>query len=104
MIAMSGDMNIETSISKNEKGGRKLRKGLGRKLGGEGLFLNHYTAGGGGGDVFLAPSLPGDMALIELSGDKAVKVQNGSFVAHEARCGYEYQLGGVQESVLAGKI
>ena len=84
MIAMSGDMNIETSISKNQKGAKKFRKGLGRKLGGEGLFLNHYTAGTGGGDVFLAPSLPGDMALIELPGDRIIKVQNGSFVAHES--------------------
>lgn len=40
MIAMSGDMNVETSISKNNKKGGgfgKLMKGLARTLAGEGL-------------------------------------------------------------------
>ncbi len=84
MIAMSGDMNLVTSVNKNEKSkGRKLLKGLARTLGGEGLFLNHFTAGVNGGDVFLAPSLPGDLAVIELDGSRAVKVQNGSFMAYE---------------------
>ncbi|OQY32950.1 MAG: TIGR00266 family protein [Spirochaetaceae bacterium 4572_59] len=84
MIAMSGDMNMETSISRNEKGAKKFLKGIARQFGGEGLFMNHFTAGDKGGDVFLASSLPGDMASIELKGDRIVKVQNGSFVAHES--------------------
>jgi len=83
MIAMSGDMNIETSVSKNERGLKAGLKGLARKLGGEGLFMNHFTAGSGGGDVFLATTLPGDMEVIELDGSRKIKVQNGSFVAHE---------------------
>ena len=58
MIAMSGDMSVETSVSKNNKGGGgfgKMMKGLARKLAGEGLFMNHFTAGPDGGDVFLSP-------------------------------------------------
>lgn len=84
MIAMSGDMNVETSISKGEGGlAKKLLKGLARKLAGEGIFMNTFTAGSGGGVVLLSPSLPGDMQLIELDGSRNIKVQNGSFVAHE---------------------
>jgi uncharacterized protein (TIGR00266 family) len=84
MIAMSGDMNVETSISKKEGGfGKNLLKGFARKLAKEGLFLNTFTAGSNGGDVFLATPLPGDMQVIELDGSKRVKVQSGSFVAHE---------------------
>lgn len=84
MIAMSGDMNVETSISKKEGGvGGKLLKGFGRKLAREGLFLNTFTAGPNGGDLFLATPLPGDMTAITLDGSRRIKVQSGSFVAHE---------------------
>jgi len=85
MIAMSGNMAVETSVSKKQGGGLgKMLKGMARKLAGEGLFLNHYTAGPNGGDVFLSPSLPGDMEVLELDGSRKIKVQNGSFVAHSA--------------------
>jgi uncharacterized protein (TIGR00266 family) len=85
MIAMSGDMAVETSISKNQNEGgmKKLLKGLARGLAGEGLFMNTFTAGSNGGDVFLSTALPGDMEMIELDGSKSIKVQSGSFVAHE---------------------
>jgi len=82
MIAMSGDMGIETSISKNEKGMKGLLKGAARTLGGEGIFMNHYTAGSRGGEVYLAPTLPGDMKVLELDGTKNIRVQKSSFVAH----------------------
>ncbi|MDA3949229.1 MAG: TIGR00266 family protein [Spirochaeta sp.] len=84
MIAMSGDMTVETSINKKQGGlGKRLLKGFSRKLAREGLFLNTFTAGSNGGDVFLSTSLPGDMEVIELDGSKRVKVQSGSNVANE---------------------
>lgn len=82
MIAMSGDMNIETKVNKNEGGAKGFLKGMARMLGGEGLFMNHYTAGSNGGDLFLSTSLPGDMEVLELDGTRSIKVQNSSFVAH----------------------
>ncbi|MDA3955577.1 TIGR00266 family protein [Oceanispirochaeta sp.] len=82
MIAMSGDMHIETSINKNESGAKNILKGLSRKLAGEGLFMNHYTAGSQGGEVYLSTTLPGDMKVLELDGTHNIKVQNSSFVAH----------------------
>jgi len=85
MIAMSGDMAISTSVSKSDRGvGKKLLKGLSRKLAGEGLMLNHFTPGSQGGDVYLSTPLPGDMEVIQLDGSTRIKVQNGSFVAHGA--------------------
>jgi len=84
MIAMSGDMAVETSINRKQGGvGKRLLKGFSRKLAREGLFLNTFTAGSNGGDVFLATALPGDMEVIELDGSRRIKVQSGSFVAHE---------------------
>lgn len=84
MIAMSGDMSVETVITKNEKGlGKKLLKGLSRTLAGESIFMNIFSASSAGGEIFLSPTLPGDMQVLELDGNKNIKVQNGSFVAHE---------------------
>jgi len=101
MIAMSADIDVETRVSRNERGGGFLR-GMARRLGGEGIFLNHYTAGPGGGTVYLSTPLPGDMQLIELDGTVPIRVQNGSFVAHESGVRMEISWGGLK-NVLSGE-
>ena len=59
-------------------------------LAGESLFLNHYTAGPKGGEVWLATTLAGDMMPFELKGETLI-VQGGSYVASEP--GVEINLG-----------
>ena len=81
MIAMSGDMEVKTTTHKKEGG--KVLKGLARTLGGEGLFMNHFTAGSGGGEVILAANLTGDMEVLSLKEGTSLMVQKGSFVAYE---------------------
>lgn len=81
MISMSSDITVTTTTHKKEGGG--LLKGLKRMLAGENLFLNHFSAGNQGGDLYLSTTLPGDMECIELDGTKKLKVQAGSFVAHD---------------------
>ncbi len=81
MIAMSGDMQIETSTHKKENGGGIL-KALKRMLAGESFFMNHFTAGSKGGEVFLATTLSGDMQEFETKGETLI-VQAGSYVASE---------------------
>jgi uncharacterized protein (TIGR00266 family) len=81
MIAMSGDMSIETSTHTRSGGGGVL-KAAKRMLSGESFFLNHFTAGGKGGEVWLATALPGDMMQYELDKDNLI-VQGGSYVASE---------------------
>ncbi len=80
MIAMSGDMQIETTTMKKGSGG--LLKAAKRLLSGESFFLNHYTAGAGGGEVFLATALAGDMMEYDLNNETLI-VQSGSYVASE---------------------
>jgi len=98
MIAMSGDMGIETSISRNERGARGVLKGMARTLGGESLFMNHYTAGPQGGEVFLSATLPGDMKVIELDGSKSIRVQSSSFVAHGPEVQMKISWGGLKNA------
>jgi uncharacterized protein (TIGR00266 family) len=79
MIAMAGDMAIETTTMK--KGSRGVMKAIKRVLSGESFFLNHFTAGPNGGDVWLAPILPGDIMVQQLTGAGSLIVQGGSFLA-----------------------
>jgi uncharacterized protein (TIGR00266 family) len=77
LVSMSGGVNIETKA----EGG--LLKSLGRAvLGGESFFQNFFVAPAQGGEVTLAPELPGDMILIELRNRKLM-IQAGSYVASE---------------------
>jgi uncharacterized protein (TIGR00266 family) len=77
MVSFSEGVEIETKAA----GG--LLKSLGRSLlGGESFFQNFWKAGPQGGEVTLAPELPGDIALLELNGE-TVMVQSGSYLASE---------------------
>lgn len=77
MVSMSSSINIETKA----EGG--LLKSLGRAvLGGESFFQNFFLASAQGGEVTLAPALPGDMMLIELRNQRLM-LQAGSYVASE---------------------
>ncbi len=80
MIAMSGSMKVETTTLKKGSGG--VLKALKRMIAGESFFLNHFTAGKAGDDVWLAPTLPGDVTTLDL-GAEAMIVQGGSFLACE---------------------
>lgn len=78
MIAMSGNVGMETSTRKREGGG--FLAAAKRMLAGESFFLNHFTAGSQGGEVLLATTLPGDMMKLAMEGETLI-VQSGSFVA-----------------------
>jgi uncharacterized protein (TIGR00266 family) len=75
MVGMSPGLEMETEAS----GG--LLKSLGRKMfGGESFFLNTYTGSSPGDSVALAPPLPGDVAVVEMQGERLL-VQSGSYLA-----------------------
>jgi uncharacterized protein (TIGR00266 family) len=77
MVSMSASVSIETKA----EGG--LFKSLGRAvLGGESFFQNFFQASADGGEITLAPELPGDMTVVELN-DKRLMIQSGSYLASE---------------------
>ena len=77
MVSMSEGVNIETKA----EGG--FLKSLGRAvLGGESFFQNFFVASANGGEITLAPELPGDIVVIEMKGEKLM-VQAGSYMASE---------------------
>ncbi len=78
MVSYSAGVEVETKA----EGG--FLKSLGRAmLGGESFFQNFWKAGAQGGEVTLAPELPGDVILVTLSG-QPLMIQSGSYLASEA--------------------
>ena len=78
MVSHSENVEIETKA----EGG--FLKSLGRSfLGGESFFQNFWKAGPQGGEVALAPDLPGDVVMIQMTG-QALMIQSGSYLASEA--------------------
>ena len=80
MVSMSSNINIQTS-SRQQAGGGGMLKALKRAaFGGESFFMNTYTAQGGPGEVTFAPTLPGDVAKLEMTGPSIV-IQGTSYMA-----------------------
>ena len=75
MLSMSEGVGIETKM----QGG--FLKSLARSvLGGESFFVNTYQAPAQGGEINLAPALPGDMFVMQLQ-NEGMLIQSGAFVA-----------------------
>jgi uncharacterized protein (TIGR00266 family) len=89
MVSHSDGLVTETKA----EGG--LFSGLKRMVGGESFFQNTWKAPAGGGEITLAPSLPGDMVTIEV-GARAFLLQSGAFVASEAGVSCDTSWGGAK--------
>jgi len=74
MVSMTPNIEMQTA----SRGG--ILQGLKRSvLGGESFFINTFTCASGQGEITFAPSLPGDLMHIPMSGG-AVFVQSGSYI------------------------
>ena len=88
MAGYTDGVEIETTV----RGG--MMAGLRRSvLGGESFFINTFRSSGGG-DVSVAPALPGDMTVVPIDGSAAVFVQSGSWIASDAGVGVDTKWGG----------
>ncbi len=89
MVSMSAEVQIATST----EGG--FMRGLKRSLGGESFFMNTFTAGSSGGQVSLAPTLPGDIVSWELSGQN-IFLTSGSYLASGGTIDIDASWGGAK--------
>ena len=90
MVAMSAGMALQTKAS----GGllASLKRSV---LGGESFFMNTYQAPATGGEIMLAPPLPGDVAALKLA-NESLLVQSGSYVASEEGIEVDTKWGGAK--------
>lgn len=87
MVGMSSGVTLQTQAT----GG--FLKSLGRAfLGGESFFQNVYTAPAEGGEILVAPSLPGDMAVLSIM--EPMLIQSGAYVASEIGVNIDSKWGG----------
>ena len=87
MVGMSSGVTLETSAT----GGflKSLKRSL---LGGESFFQNLYTAPAQGGSLLVAPSLPGDLKVLDIT--EPMLVQSGAYVASETALTLDSKWGG----------
>jgi len=90
MVSMSQGVTVETKAA----GG--ILKSLARSvLAGESFFQNTFRAPASGGEVTVAPALPGDLFVLELR-NESLLVQSGSYVASEAGVNLDTKWGGAK--------
>jgi uncharacterized protein (TIGR00266 family) len=91
MVSMTEGMTLKTQM----EGG--LLRSLSRSLfGGESFFMNVYQAPGFGGQINLAPALPGDMMILEVRQHDNLLVQGGSYVASSMGIEVDTKWGGAR--------
>ncbi|MEA5466710.1 TIGR00266 family protein [Leptothoe sp. PORK10 BA2] len=78
MVAMSGHVNVSTTLRKGKGGG--VLGGLKRVLGGESLFMSVFRSGSSAAELYLAPKLIGDILAYTISGTDLV-VQSSGYMA-----------------------
>jgi uncharacterized protein (TIGR00266 family) len=90
MVGMSDGITLQTQAS----GG--ILKSLARSvLGGESFFMNIFSAPPGGGELYVAPPLPGDLLSLTLNNEKLM-LQSGSYVASELGLNIDTKWGGAK--------
>lgn len=100
MIAMDPGITVQTSTQK--KGGGGFLKGLKRMLGGENLFINHFTAGAPGQSLYVGPQLLGDVIHHRLTGGTMI-VQGSSWMASDADITIDASFQGVGKALFSGE-
>ena len=93
MVGTTTNVEMTTAV-----GG--MKKGLKRLFGGETLFRNKFSAVGSSGEVLLAPSLCGDMTVLDVSGGGWF-LQSGAYVAGSDTVDLNTKVGGFK-SFFAG--
>jgi uncharacterized protein (TIGR00266 family) len=90
MVGMSPGITLETKAA----GG--ILASLARSmLGGESFFMNTYRAPATGGELLLAPALPGDLLALEMTG-QSLLVQSGCYVASSQGIAVDTKFGGAK--------
>jgi len=98
MVTMTESVDVDSKI----EGG--LFGGLKRKLlTGESLFFQTLVATRGDGKVLLAPSFPGDLAVLELDGNKEYILQKNGFLAAEDSVVIDTKMQNLAKGIFSGE-
>lgn len=76
MVAKSDNVTLEGKMDSGI--GQALKRSL---AGGENLFFQTMKAIGGSGEVMIAPAIPGDIKILEMTEPQGYYLQGGAFLA-----------------------
>ncbi|MCC5610981.1 TIGR00266 family protein [Nostoc sp. CHAB 5834] len=97
MVSMGAGLDLEGEI----RGG--LLGALGRKLvSGESLFTQKIVAARAAGEVLLAPSMPGDIQVLDVSPQSQYILNDGAFLAAETSVDLKMKVQGIGKSMFGG--
>lgn len=97
MVAMSANVAVEGKLEGGVLGG------LGRMLSGEKFFFQTLTAHNGPGEVWLSPSMPGDIMEIELDGMNSYVLQKDGFFAGDEGVTITTKMQNLAQGFLSGE-
>lgn len=98
MVSHTDGIEVET---KSEGG---FLGGLKRMVAGESFFQNTYHAPSNGGEITLAPSLPGDMLTLDITSGADFLLQSGAYIASESSVMMDSSWGGAKGFFGSGSI
>lgn len=81
IVTQSGAMSWMSANMRMEQKSGGIGKMLGRMLTNESLFLTHYTAAGGIGQIAFASRFPGSIKAFPLSPGRSIVAQKSAFLA-----------------------
>lgn len=99
MVAMSANLEVNTTLRKGKGGG--VLGGLKRMVAGESLFLSVFRSGNTPGEIYLAPKMMGDVVAYSLSGTELV-IQSTSYLASAGNVSLDLGFQGFQ-SLFSGE-
>ena len=97
MVAMSANVAVEGKLEGGVLGG------LGRMLSGEKFFFQTLIAQNGPGEVWLSPSMPGDIMDIELDGMTSYILQKDGFFAGDEGVNITTKMQNLAQGFLSGE-
>lgn len=100
MVRCSSNINVEVQIQK--KGGG-IFGAVKRLLSADSFFSSHYTAQGQAGEVVIAPTMMGQVRVIELTGNETWITSGGSYLASGPEVTSEAKWQGTGAGILAGE-
>lgn len=90
MVSFSAGITSETAVAGGILGGLK------RVLGGESFFQNTYTAPAEGGEITLAPTLPGDIDEMDIIPGQQLLLKSGAYLAASPEVSFDASWGGAR--------
>ena len=105
MVYHTGDTQLKGRLNANGGSGiGKLLRAAGRAMvSGESVFITEVSAGAKGGDLALAPAVPGTIQALEVTPGRNYYLNDSAFLAMDGTVQYSMERQSVGRAILGGQ-